>query len=298
MTRRKPKPSSTPSESVAAGAPGAVRLQKIIAAAGIASRRKSEEYILTGRVQVNGKIVTEMGAKADPARDHIKVDGKLLKGAERSRYFVVNKPRGTVTTLSDPQHRPTVAQIFSRVRERLYPVGRLDYASEGLLIMTNDGELANALMRAANGVEKVYLVKVAGRPDDGAIERLREGVRIDRGLAGDGKVLTSPAGVRLIRDADNPWFEVTLVEGRNRQIRKMFEETGHHVEKIRRVGYGPLQLDVPPGEYRELDPKEVEALRRAATKPPYRNAVKPSLKKPALAVRQPRARPKPRHKNS
>jgi len=154
----------------------------------------------------------------------------------------------------------------------------LDYASEGLLIMTNDGELANSLMRAASGVEKVYLVKVAGRPDEGVLDRLREGVRIDRGLAGEGKVLTSPAGVQLVRDADNPWFQVTLIEGRNRQIRKMFEETGHHVEKIRRVGYGPLELDVPPGEYRELEPKEVEALRRAATKPPYRNAVKPTKK--------------------
>ncbi len=279
MTRRKPAAKA----AEPAGDKSQVRLQKLMAAAGIASRRKAEEYITSGRVQVNGKIVTELGAKADPARDHIKVDGKLLKGPERPRYFMVNKPRGYVTTLSDPQHRPTVAEIFSRVRERLYPVGRLDYASEGLLIMTNDGELANSLMRAASGVEKVYLVKVAGRPDDGVLERLREGVRIDRGLVGDGKVLTAPAGVELIRDAENPWFKVTLIEGRNRQIRKMFEETGHHVEKIRRVGYGPLVLDVPPGEYRELEPKEVEALRRAATKPPYRGAVKPKSKLPKLS---------------
>ncbi len=282
MTRRKPANPST-FKAEPSGDKSQVRLQKLMAAAGIASRRKAEEYITSGRVQVNGQIVTELGAKADPAHDHIKVDGKLLKGPERPRYFMVNKPRGYVTTLSDPQHRPTIAQIFSRIKERLYPVGRLDYASEGLLLMTNDGELANSLMRAASGVEKVYLVKVAGRPDEGVLERLREGVRIDRGLVGDGKVLTAPAGVELIRDADNPWFQVTLIEGRNRQIRKMFEETGHHVEKIRRVGYGPLALDVPPGEYRELEPKEIEALRRAATKPPYRNAVKPKSKLPKLS---------------
>jgi 23S rRNA pseudouridine2605 synthase len=282
VTRRKPANPST-FKAEPSGDKSQVRLQKLMAAAGIASRRKAEEYITSGRVQVNGQIVTELGAKADPAHDHIKVDGKLLKGPERPRYFMVNKPRGYVTTLSDPQHRPTIAQIFSRIKERLYPVGRLDYASEGLLLMTNDGELANSLMRAASGVEKVYLVKVAGRPDEGVLERLREGVRIDRGLVGDGKVLTAPAGVELIRDADNPWFQVTLIEGRNRQIRKMFEETGHHVEKIRRVGYGPLALDVPPGEYRELEPKEIEALRRAATKPPYRNAVKPKSKLPKLS---------------
>jgi 23S rRNA pseudouridine2605 synthase len=282
VTRRKPaEKSAVKPES--GGDSSQVRLQKIMSAAGLASRRKAEEYITSGRVQVNGKIVTELGAKADPANDHIKVDGKLLKGPERPRYFMLNKPRGYVTTLSDPQNRPTVAQLFSRIRERLYPVGRLDYASEGLLIMTNDGELANSLMRAASGVEKVYLVKVAGRPDEGVLERLREGVRIDRGLVGDGKVLTAPAGVELIRDAENPWFQVTLIEGRNRQIRKMFEETGHHVEKIRRVGYGPLTLDVEPGEYRELEPKEIEALRRAATKPPYRNAVKPKARLPKLS---------------
>ena len=227
------------------------------------ARRKAEEIILEGRVKVNGEIVTEIGTKADPAKDHIRVDGKLLQGPERPRYFVLNKPRGVVTTLNDPQHRPTVAQIFGHVRERLYPVGRLDYASEGLLIMTNDGDLANGLMRAASGVEKVYLVKIAGRPTNDAIEKLAEGVRIDRGVAGEGKVMTSPSGVRMFRDGENPWYEVTLVEGRNRQIRKMFEEVGHHVEKIRRIAYGPLKLDVEPGEYRELTELEVENLRRA-----------------------------------
>ena len=258
---------------------GAVRLQKIIAQAGIASRRKGEELIQQGRVQVNGKVVTELGEKADPSKDHIRVDGKLLHGAERTRYFVLNKPRGYVTTLHDPEHRPTVAQIFSHVKERLFPVGRLDYGSEGLLLMTNDGELANSLMRAANGVEKVYVVKTSGRPSEEAMERLRQGIRIPKGRVeaeekakGSGSsagsatetVMTAPAGIRVIREADNPWLEVRLVEGRNRQIRKMFEEAGHHVEKIRRIAYGPLELDVPPGEFRELEPEEVEALKKTA----------------------------------
>jgi 23S rRNA pseudouridine2605 synthase len=240
------------------------RLQKILAAAGVASRRHAEELIVAGRVQVNGQVVTTLGSKADPARDHIRVDGKLIHGAERLRYFALNKPRGYVTTVSDPEGRPTVMEFFARMRERLYPVGRLDFQSEGLLLMTNDGELANQLTRAASGVEKVYLVKVAGQPDAKQIEALRRGVRIDRGQPGEGQVQTAPAHVRQIRRGENPWFEVGLTEGRNRELRKMFEEIGHHVEKIRRVGYGPLELDVEPGKMRELTPEEVQALRLAA----------------------------------
>jgi 23S rRNA pseudouridine2605 synthase len=262
------------------------RLQKIIAAAGIASRRKAEELITTGRVQVNGQTVTELGSKADPARDHIRVDGKLLQGPERPRYFVINKPKGYVTTVSDPEHRPTVIDLV-KGGERLFPVGRLDYSSEGLLLLTNDGDLANGLTRAAARVEKTYLVKVSGKPSDSAINQLRHGVMIDRGSqiqpqrnATHGKnqedhapahpsgpkdrVMTAPARIRLLRDADNPWYEMILIEGRNREIRKMFEEIGHHVEKIRRVGYGPLILDLEPGRSRELAPEEVAALRRAA----------------------------------
>ncbi len=245
---------------------GEQRLQKILSAAGIASRRASEALITEGRIQVNGKVVTELGTKADPARDHIRVDGKLLQGAERHRYFLLNKPKGYVTTLKDPEGRPTVAQFFPHVRERLYPVGRLDYGSEGLLLMINDGELANALMRAASGVRKTYLVKVSGVPSEESIDELRRGVRIERGRVGEGegKVVTAPAEIKLFREGGNPWFEVTLTEGRNRQIRKMFEEAGHHVEKIRRIGYGPLVLDVPPGEFRELGEGEVQSLQRAA----------------------------------
>jgi 23S rRNA pseudouridine2605 synthase len=240
------------------------RLQKILSQAGIASRRHAEEMIAQGRVQVNGKIITELGSKADPERDHIRVDGKLIHGAERLRYFVLNKPRGYVTTVSDPEGRPTVMQFFRKMGERLYPVGRLDYQSEGLLLVTNDGDLANKLTRAATGVEKTYLVKVSGQPSAEELDRLREGVGIDRARPGEGRVHTAPAAIREARPGDNPWYEVVLIEGRNRELRKMFEEIGHHVEKIRRVGYGPLVLDLEPGQFRELEPEELAKLRLAA----------------------------------
>ncbi|MGO9336265.1 MAG: pseudouridine synthase [Terracidiphilus sp.] len=240
------------------------RLQKILAQSGVASRRKAEEMIEQGRVQVNGKVVTELGTKADAGRDHIRVDGKLLQGAERLRYFVLNKPRGFVTTVKDPEGRPTVMQFFDKMRERLYPVGRLDYMSEGLLLVTNDGELANKLTKASAGVEKTYLVKVAGIPSEAELDILRAGVAIEKGKPGSGKVRTSPARIRQVRQGDNPWYEVVLIEGRNRELRKMFEEIGHFVEKIRRVGYGPLILDQEPGNLRELDAQELELLRKAA----------------------------------
>jgi len=242
------------------------RLQKIIAAAGITSRRKAEELITEGRVQINGQVVTELGTKADPALDHIRVDGKLLRGEQKLRYAVLNKPKGYITSASDPEGRPTVMEFFAG-GPRVFPVGRLDYQSEGLLVMTNDGELANLLTRAANKVQKVYLVKISGKPSDEALNQLRAGIMIDKGRRKEekiGRVLTQPAGIRRVREADNPWYEVTLTEGRNREIRKMFEEVGHFVEKIRRVGYGPLVLDLEPGEVRELTPQEVLALQRAA----------------------------------
>jgi 23S rRNA pseudouridine2605 synthase len=240
------------------------RLQKILAQAGVASRRKAEEMIEQGRVQLNGKVVTELGTKADSGRDHIRVDGKLLQGAERQRYFVLNKPKGFVTTVKDPEGRPTVMQFFDKMRERLYPVGRLDYMSEGLLLVTNDGELANKLTRASAGVEKTYLVKVAGKPTEAELDILRAGVAIEKGKPGSSKVRTSPARIRQVRQGDNPWYEVVLIEGRNRELRKMFEEVGHFVEKIRRVGYGPLVLDQEPGNLRELDAQELELLRKVA----------------------------------
>lgn len=264
----------------------AIRLQKIIAQAGIVSRRKAEELILEGRVQINGQTVTELGTKADPEKDHIRVDGKLLHGAQQQRYLMLNKPKGFVTTVSDPEGRPTVMKFVERVGVRVFPVGRLDYQSEGLLLMTNDGELANALTRAAAKVEKVYLVKISGKPAESGLDQLRSGIMIERGKPGarEGRVMTEPTKIKLIRDAENPWYEMTLTEGRNREIRKMFEEIGHHVEKIRRVGYGPLVLDVPPGEVRELSAEEVEALRRAAT---------PKSRKPAAAKSQPLSKTAP-----
>lgn len=247
---------STPSSDRKSAPRSTERLQKILASAGIASRRKAEEFIVQGRVQVNGQVVTELGSKADPAHDHIRVDGKLIRPADEFRYYMLNKPKEYVTTASDPQGRPTVMEFFSRVRLRMFPVGRLDYYSEGLLLVTNDGELANALTRAASHVAKTYLVKVSGVPTDAAIEALRRGVSIPLGGpdSNQGRVRTAPAKVRLFRQGDNPWYEITITEGRNRQLRKMFEEVGHHVEKIRRTEYGPLVLDVEPGEFRGNQP--------------------------------------------
>jgi 23S rRNA pseudouridine2605 synthase len=238
------------------------RLQKIIAAAGIASRRKAEELITNGLVAVNGRTVTELGSKADPEKDHIRVNGKLLRGPERHVYLLMNKPKGYVTTVSDPENRPTVMKLLRGISARVYPVGRLDYGSEGLLLLTNDGELAHALMRAASHVPKTYLIKVSGTPTEDALARLRAGVSIanERGK----RIRTAPAKIRAIREAANPWYEVTLTEGKNRQIRRMFEEIGHHVEKIKRVRYGPLELDVHPGEFRKLSLEEVARLRASA----------------------------------
>ena len=292
----------TPAKS--AETPTGDRLQKILAQAGIASRRKAEEIILEGRVIVNGQVVTELGTRADATKDHIRVDGKLLHGPEQQRYYMLNKPRGYVTTLDDPQHRPTVMQLMQQTngphgdQVRLYPVGRLDYLSEGLLLRTNDGNLANALSKASAGVEKTYLVKTSGVPPNEGLDQIRRGIMIDRGRLDEvragrrDRILTSPAKVVLVRAGDNPWYEVTLTEGRNRQLRKMFEEIGHHVEKIRRIGYGALRLDIPPGGFRELTPGEVMALDRAAKG----KKVEPKRKLPEHAQLKSPAKPKPRFK--
>lgn len=247
-----------------------------MAASGIASRRKAEEMIAAGRVTLNGKVVTEQGTKADPEQDAICVDGKPLHRPERLRYFLLNKPKGYVTTVSDPEGRRTVMDLLPPGMERVYPVGRLDYASEGLLLMTNDGRLAQKLMKAGSHVPKMYRVKVSGKPLGKAIARLRAGVTIE--LEDGRRVKTSPAKIRLVEDGTkgtgewrvasraeaNPWYEVTLIEGRNRQIRRMFEQVGHHVEKIKRVQLGPLVLDVEPGKFRELTNREVAELKKAA----------------------------------
>ena len=259
------------------------RLQKIIAAAGITSRRKAEELITQGRVSVNGQTVTELGTKADLGRDHIKVDGKLLQGAERHVYLLLNKPKGYVTTVTDPERRPTVMDLIKGVGARIYPVGRLDWSSEGLLLLTNDGELASKLTHASSHVPKTYLVKIAGKAKEEGIEKLRRGIKIGAkpGPQRLQQIHTAPAQIRLMKDAANPWYEVTLIEGKNRQIRRMFEEIGHHVEKIKRVRYGPLTLDVEPGAFRELSPGEVSGLRRAVRgdKPPRPERKPPSRSK-------------------
>jgi 23S rRNA pseudouridine2605 synthase len=235
------------------------RLQKIMAACGVASRRKAEEIIAAGRVTVNGKVVVELGTKADVEKDVICVDGKALKRRERVLYFMLHKPKGYVTTVSDPEGRPTVMELMKSCKERVYPVGRLDYASEGLLLMTNDGALAQKLMKAGSHAPKTYLVKISGRPDEKALRRLRAGIMIE--LEDGTRVKTSPAKIRLVEDGANPWYEVILIEGRNRQIRRMFQNTGFLVEKIKRVQYGPLVLDVPTGNYRPLTVREVAKLK-------------------------------------
>ena len=238
-------------------------MQKILAGAGVASRRKAEEMIAAGRVTLNGKVVTEQGTKADAERDEICVDGKRLKEAERAVYFLLHKPKGYVTTVSDPEGRKTVMELLPKGGERIYPVGRLDYASEGLLLMTNDGALAQRLTKASSHVPKTYLVKVRGKVGEKALERLRTGITIK--LEDGRRVTTSPARIRLVEDAPNPWYEVELIEGRNRQIRRMFEEVGFLVEKIRRVKLGPLTLDVPPGKFRALTAAEVKELKGIAS---------------------------------
>jgi 23S rRNA pseudouridine2605 synthase len=274
----------------------AERLQKIIAAAGVASRRKAEELITQGRVSVNGHTITELGSKADLASDHIKVDGKLLRGAERHVYLLLNKPKGYVTTVSDPEGRPTVMDLVRNVSARIYPVGRLDWSSEGLLLLTNDGDLASRLTRAASHVQKTYLVKIAGRATEEEIAKLRRGIRIGArpGRRSLEQVVTAPAEIRRTKDAANPWYEVTLIEGKNRQIRRMFEEIGHHVEKIKRVRYGPLTLNVEPGKSRELTPMEVTALRKSVREP----GARPQQRMKPHASRAKKSAPKKRHQRS
>ena len=238
------------------------RLQKILAGAGVASRRASEEIITAGRVSVNGVVVTELGTKADPDSDEISVDGKPLRRTRRLLYFLLNKPKGYVTTVSDPEGRATVMDLLPKDVDRVYPVGRLDYGSEGLLLMTNDGELAQLLTKAGSHVPKTYLVKVSGRPSEKDIARLRAGISIP--LEDGRRVRTSPAKIRLAENTPNPWYEVVLIEGRNRQIRRMFREVGFDVEKIKRVQLGPLRLDVETGQHRALTVREVAALKAAA----------------------------------
>jgi len=232
------------------------RLQKLLAHAGIASRRKAEQLILEGRVKVNGAVITELGTKADPDRDHIKVDGKRIHAPELPVYLAMNKPRNFVTTVSDPEGRPTVMDLLRGIKARVYPVGRLDYKSEGLLLLTNDGEFAKRITSAATHVTKTYIAKVTGLLTTEQEERFRQGVSLS------GK-RTAPAGLKLIQRKDNPWYEVRLTEGRQNQIHMMFKNFGRLVEKLRRVRIGFLELGaLRPGEFRHLKPAEVARFKK------------------------------------
>lgn len=231
------------------------RVQKILAQMGIASRRKAEELIIEGRVTVNGKIAT-LGMKADPARDHIKVDGRLLVRPEPKIYLVFNKPAGVVTSLSDPEGRPTIKDFLKGIKYRVFPVGRLDYDSEGLLLITNDGDFAHCILHPSKKMPKTYVVKVKGIADEGEMEKLRKGVRLEDGL-------TAPAKAKKIRQSEsNSWIEITIHEGRKRQVRRMLEKVGYPVIKLRRIAIGGLKLgDLKPGEMRRLTLEEVKELK-------------------------------------
>jgi 23S rRNA pseudouridine2605 synthase len=249
----------------------AERLQKLIARAGIASRRHAEELILEGRVTVNGAKVTELGAKADLQKDHVKVDGKLLRAPARHHTYVLNKPRGVVVTKDDPQGRQTVFTLIGpRLPAGVVPVGRLDAESEGLLVLTDDGELVHKLTHPSGGCKKEYDVKVSGVPTPEQIARLS-------------RVKTTPERQGA---GGNAWMKVVLREGRSRQIRRMFESVGHPVSKLRRVGIGPLRdRMLPIGAFRELAAEEVAALwaikPEARPEPPPRRARAPRASRPA-----------------
>ena len=242
------------------------RLQKILSQAGIASRRAAEKLIAEGRVSVNGVTVREMGTKADLSADDIRVDGRRLKGPERIRYILLNKPAGYVTTRSDPQRRPTVIDLLRGVREYVYPVGRLDYDTEGLLLLTNDGDLAARLTHPRHGVERTYEARVAGTPGADALERLRKGIPLDGRR-------TQPADVELLsrsgpRDGRDALLRITIREGRNRQVRRMCEAVGHPVKALARTRIGSLtDRQLKPGTWRELRAEEVRALKKSAATP-------------------------------
>lgn len=240
------------------------RLQKILSQAGIASRRASEQLMLDGRVTVNGVPIRELGTKADPASDDIRVDGRRVKVVENHRYLLLNKPRGYVTTRSDPQRRPTVIDLLRGVREYVYPVGRLDFDSEGLLLLTNDGDLAAKLTHPRHGIARVYEARVLGVPDERDIERLSRGIVIDGRR-------TQAADIRMLphkRDAGESTLVVTIREGRNRQVRNMCDAIGHPVSRLTRIAIGPLRdATLKPGRWRELSSEEIKRLRAAADAP-------------------------------
>jgi 23S rRNA pseudouridine2605 synthase len=230
------------------------RIQKILAQAGISSRRKAEQLVAEGRVIVNGERAT-LGMKADPSRDHIKVDGRPITKREEKVYFLLNKPRGVVTSLSDPEGRTTIKDFLRGIRWRVFPVGRLDYDSEGLLLVSNDGDFAQAVLHPSAKISKTYHVKISGILDERARERLRRGVKLEDGA-------TLPTKVKCLRcEEGSSWIEITIHEGRKRQIRRMLEAVGHHVVRLKRVAIGRLRLaDLNPGEIRRLTGDELKLI--------------------------------------
>ncbi|MFQ5589057.1 MAG: pseudouridine synthase [Nitrospiria bacterium] len=250
------------------------RLQKIIARAGIASRREAEIMISEGRVQVNGALVTEQGVKVDPAHDHIKVDGKRLKHAPKNVYILLNKPKRYITTRHDPEGRPTVMDLIPEVKERVSPVGRLDYETEGLLLLTNDGDLSNALMHPKNEVEKTYWAKVRGHLSGETLLKIAHGgISLPTGK-------TAPCKIRALHRTDeNGWVELILHEGKKREVRRVLERVGHPVVKLKRVAYAFLKIKgLPLGKYRHLTSFEIAKLRAVALGEPF----EPPVSKKAL----------------
>ncbi len=236
-----------------------LRLQKVIAQAGLASRRAAEKLILEGRVRVNGAIVTSLGSRIDPELDRVVVDGQELLLRETKVYLLFYKPKKCVTTLRDPEGRRSIADFVGRLGSRVFPVGRLDYDAEGLLILTNDGELAHRLQHPRYGVRKIYEVKIVGCPDAAALDRLRSGVQLEEGV-------TARAQVDVLRSLPKAcWLRIVLIQGWNRQIKRMCLAVGHPVLKIKRIAYGPLTLgDLQPGSYRSLTDRELRKLFRTA----------------------------------
>lgn len=234
-----------------------MRLQKFMAQCGVASRRKSEEIILDKRVKVNGLTVTELGFKVDPSKDIITVDGKLIKNKDRKVYIIMNKPKGYVTTVSDEYDRKTVLDLIKNIKERVYPVGRLDYDSSGLLILTNDGELAYRLTHPKHQVVKTYIATIKGKPDDEKLERFRHGIKIDG-------YITAEAEIEILNYVnEKSLIKVQIHEGRNRQIRKMCEAIGHPVVSLKRIAIGELELGtLKKGCWRFLNNEEIEYLKQ------------------------------------
>ncbi len=236
---------------------GLERIQKILARAGVASRREAERMILEGRVSVNGQVVDQLGLKADPVRDHIKVDGKRILRLEPKRTVLLNKPRGYLSTVKDPLGRPTVKDLLQKVRERLYPIGRLDFDAEGLLLLTNDGELAHQLTHPKYSIPRTYWAKVEGHLEQQELLWLKKGVMLE-----DGEARVN--SIRVFRKAEKScWVEAVVTEGRNHLVKRIFSAVGHPVVKLKRVKFGPIRLgDLPVGHWRPLTEEEKENLRK------------------------------------